>query len=421
MILFFSVIIANAQIVYTDVIPDSTSTGSYNLDLNNDGTTDFLIAHTTSGGACNHINDYLKISPQNGSKCSVKKRAADEVISSSLSYSAADEQTMVAYRWVRGPYGCVLNFDGNWDWAVDGYLALELVVSGNSYYGWARLNTNGAFSFTIKDYAFNSKPDSSILAGQTSCTIPSTLITASGNLAFCKGGSVELSADNSASQFQWSKDGAEISGATNNTYPADESGTYTCDVTNSCATIASDSVVVTVNKKPKATVTPSGIVNMCAGDTTNLLANTGNNLAYQWKKNGSNISGATNSTFDVTFAGDYKVKVTNTNTGCSKTSKETTVNITCKEGEIITEGSVSVFPNPIFGSANISFYLSRSQMVSLKIYDVTGRLIVSLADETIIEGNHQIQWNAENESSGVYFLKMQTENRSEAIRLSVVR
>jgi hypothetical protein len=36
-----------AQIVYTD-LPDVTSSGTYNLDLNNDGTIDFVIQHTSS-------------------------------------------------------------------------------------------------------------------------------------------------------------------------------------------------------------------------------------------------------------------------------------------------------------------------------------------------------------------------------------
>ena len=43
---------ANAQIVYTDVIPDSTSTGTYDLDLNNDGTNDFVITYSTQTTFC---------------------------------------------------------------------------------------------------------------------------------------------------------------------------------------------------------------------------------------------------------------------------------------------------------------------------------------------------------------------------------
>ena len=36
---------ANAQIVYEDVNPDVTSSGTYNLDVNNNGTVDFVIQH----------------------------------------------------------------------------------------------------------------------------------------------------------------------------------------------------------------------------------------------------------------------------------------------------------------------------------------------------------------------------------------
>src|SRR5438105_3406911 len=40
---FFFLLKAEAQIVYTDVNPDSISSSSYNLDLNNDGVNDFTL------------------------------------------------------------------------------------------------------------------------------------------------------------------------------------------------------------------------------------------------------------------------------------------------------------------------------------------------------------------------------------------
>ena len=50
---------ANAQIVYTDIIPDTTlsNPGNYNLDLNNDGQIDFTFyvhqyPFTCGGGGC---------------------------------------------------------------------------------------------------------------------------------------------------------------------------------------------------------------------------------------------------------------------------------------------------------------------------------------------------------------------------------
>jgi hypothetical protein len=343
---------AKAQIVYTDVIPDSTSTGSYNLDLNNDGTPDFLIAHTISYGACNHINDHLKISPQNGSKCSAKNRAEGVVISSSLSYFAAEDQTMVAYRWERGPYGCVLNTsDGTWDWAVNGYLALELVVSGNIYYGWARLNTYGASSFTIKDYAFNSNPDSSIVAGQT-CP-PQAVITATGSTTFCAGDSVILSSSNA-----------------------------------------------------------------------------GTNLSYKWKLNGSNISAATNKSFTVKIAGKYKVNVKDNTNGCSATSASVKVKIPCRvlNEELSADENVLLkgYPNPFSQSTTISFSLPQSKNVSLKIFDVEGRLIRTLANDVMSAGEHELTWDAQDEqgnavSAKVYLLQFSTSENSETIRLSIMK
>src|SRR4030095_13619601 len=65
----------NAQIVYTDVSPDVTSSGTYNLDLNNDGTIDFVIQHTSKtvngSGKCKGqkaINQYIKVSPFNNNQ-----------------------------------------------------------------------------------------------------------------------------------------------------------------------------------------------------------------------------------------------------------------------------------------------------------------------------------------------------------------
>ncbi|MEO6168901.1 MAG: hypothetical protein ABIO46_14165, partial [Chitinophagales bacterium] len=201
LILFLSVNIVDAQIVYTDVVPDSKSTGSYNLDLNNDGTTDYLIAHTTSGGACNHINNYIKISPQNGSQCKVQVQEAGVVISSSLNYSGSGNQNMASWSWTKGTYGCVSSISGSWFYVGNGYLALELVVGGNTYYGWARLNASGAASFTLQDYAYNSNPDSSILAGQT-CP-PQAVITATDPTTFCAGDSVILSSENCGTNLSY--------------------------------------------------------------------------------------------------------------------------------------------------------------------------------------------------------------------------
>jgi hypothetical protein len=75
-------------------------------------------------------------------------------------------------------------------------------------------------------------------------------------------------------------------------------------------------------------------------------------------------------------------------------------------------------------STAISLELIESQNVSLKIYDITGRLIKTLADEKMEEGNHQIEWNKTDEagntvSAGIYILQFDTANTSETRKLSV--
>jgi hypothetical protein len=58
---------------------------------------------------------------------------------------------------------------GNWVGATDKYLALKLIVGTNTFFGWARFDVlESSSSFTIKDYAFESTPNTCIQAGQIS-------------------------------------------------------------------------------------------------------------------------------------------------------------------------------------------------------------------------------------------------------------
>lgn len=156
------------------------------------------------------------------------------------------------------------------------------------------------------------------------CSSPVSTIYASGNSSFCSGDSVFLFANNGYS-YQWKKNGINISGATSYYYYAKTTGSYTCNLTNSCGAVTSSPISVTVNALPSATITPAGPTTFCSGGNVVLNAATGANRSYQWKKNGNLISGATLSSYTATSGGNYKVIVTNTVTGCSKTTSTPTV------------------------------------------------------------------------------------------------
>ena len=73
-----------------------------------------------------------------------------------------------------------------------------------------------------------------------------------------------------------------------------------------------------------------------------------------------------------------------------------------------------------------NFELEHPLIVSIKIYDATGRLIKTLANNAMQIDPHQIKWNAKDENenpvgSGVYLLKMQAGNYVETKKISVLK
>jgi flagellar hook assembly protein FlgD len=69
-------------------------------------------------------------------------------------------------------------------------------------------------------------------------------------------------------------------------------------------------------------------------------------------------------------------------------------------------------PNPFNPTTVISFDLARDSHVSLKIYDVAGRLVRGLANEKMVAGfGKQVKWDGFDDSgnrvsSGVYFYRL---------------
>jgi hypothetical protein len=258
-------------------------------------------------------------------------------------------------------------------------------------------------------------------------TLPSAVISTNGSTTFCSGGNVVLSAPVASNRnYQWKKGGTNISGATSQSYIATTGGNYKVTVTNTltgCSRPSGSATVVTVNALPSTTITPQGSTTFCAGDSVQLNGNTGTGLTYKWKKGSNYISGATLSHYTATAEGNYRVQVTNSN-GCSKLSSPVTVSVPCREeGELISSNdfNVSIFPNPLSSSTTISFSLEQSEKVTLKIFDLNGRLIETLTDNVFEEGEHSIEWNVEKINAGIYFLKMQSRDFFKTEKLIVTK
>jgi uncharacterized protein (TIGR02145 family) len=64
------------------------------------------------------------------------------------------------------------------------------------------------------------------------------------------------------------------------------------------------------------------------------------------------------------------------------------------------------YPNPFNPVTTLRFALPIETQVSIQIYNLQGRQVISLVDGNIGAGYHSVVWNADSHSSGVYFIKM---------------
>lgn len=68
------------------------------------------------------------------------------------------------------------------------------------------------------------------------------------------------------------------------------------------------------------------------------------------------------------------------------------------------------YPNPFNPSTVISYQLAINSHVSIKVYDLLGREIVTLVQEAQHPGTYEIRFDARHLSSGTYFYKLQADN-----------
>ncbi|HLG33929.1 MAG TPA: LamG-like jellyroll fold domain-containing protein [Bacteroidia bacterium] len=158
-------------------------------------------------------------------------------------------------------------------------------------------------------------------------SLPSASISASGATTFCSPGSVTLNANTGTGlSYQWRLNSGNISGATLSFYTATATGNYDCIVSNSCGSATSNTISVTVNPLPTASITASGATTFCSPGSVTLNANTGTGLSYQWRQNGANISGATASSYTANATGSYDCVVTNSCGSATSNAISVTVN-----------------------------------------------------------------------------------------------
>ena len=66
------------------------------------------------------------------------------------------------------------------------------------------------------------------------------------------------------------------------------------------------------------------------------------------------------------------------------------------------------YPNPFSRNTSIIYALKEKADVNVSVYSDMGLKVAELENGNKESGNHQIEWNAENLNSGVYFLEIKS-------------
>jgi len=79
------------------------------------------------------------------------------------------------------------------------------------------------------------------------------------------------------------------------------------------------------------------------------------------------------------------------------------------------------YPNPFNPTTKIRYSIPRSSHVSITVYDILGKHVETLVDHQHSSGVYEIEFNATDLSSGVYFYRMKSDNRIITNKLLLIR
>ena len=87
-----------------------------------------------------------------------------------------------------------------------------------------------------------------------------------------------------------------------------------------------------------------------------------------------------------------------------------------------TEVSLSnAYPNPFNPTTMMTYDVPSDMNVSIGVYDVRGRLVHELVNDMREQGRYDVIWNAENQSSGVYFMKLVAGNTMKTQKMVLIK
>jgi hypothetical protein len=248
-----------------------------------------------------------------------------------------------------------------------------------------------------------------VVAQSSTSTNPSISVT--GSTTICEGTVIDLTAPANGGAYQWFFNNQPVSGATNATFSAGNSGVYTVSTSvNNCLPSVSSPVTITTKKAEKPTITTSGIELTSSAVSGN-----------QWLLNGLPIAGATAKTYMPTQTGGYSVRG-NVN-GCGELiSDEVRITITAVEPVSPTAEVYKIYPNPTEDFVTLEYIspVPVLQKIMASLYDVQGRLVIKKQMDGD-EKKFSTQFNLKMLQSGTFFAIIEVEGTPTRIINAIVK
>lgn len=241
------------------------------------------------------------------------------------------------------------------------------VILGSTVSITCQLTSSLACAVPTKDTS------NALFVSVTPSVLPAVSISASAT-TICANGTVTFTATptngGTTPAYVWRKNGNPISGATASTYTASgiaSGDVFSCVMTSNAtcpspATATSNNITISIT----APVTPAvsisaSVTSICAGTNVNFTAtptNGGSAPAYQWKKNGVNITGATSATYaSSTLANNDLITCELTSnapcvTSSTATSNQLTISVIATVAPAI---GITASVNPVCAGADVTF------------------------------------------------------------------
>ncbi len=328
-------------------------------DFNNDGFLDFCVVSADTFNQ-NENNGILKVFKNNGDKT-----FSEYTIATSLQYST--------------PYVIDYNNDGNLDIVIP---AENIVFQNNGNFNFKKIPLPGS---SFADYDNDGDLD---IMGKGGIFRNNTIFTEGFNTRKNLNPPINLSAEVSQDgsvKISWSKPVLN--------YPSE---------------------VLSYNIRLGSTSNGIDIISPMSNLTT------GRRLKLAIGNAGFDTSKTINNLPDGTYY--WSVQSVDNNYNGSVFAKEQRFTISNEKNEIPLQFSLlQNYPDPFNPSTTIEYSIPHIEDVTLKIYDVLGRLVTTLVSGEKSAGNYTVEFNGSNLSSGIYFYQIQAGNFVEAKKMILLK